>query len=85
MKVTDYNVMIMDSFWKNCRPHWPQTATKVRRVLIRVAGEIVSPKVAPEDFSDEDCRRILVALKNRNRDRVRPMVLEAMRKVREKK
>jgi len=76
--------MIRNSFWQKCRPHLPHTVTKVRRILSYVAGEIVSPKITREDFSDQDCRQILAALKAGNMTHVENLVLEAMKKAREK-
>lgn len=84
MKKVNYDLMIRNSFWKKCRPHLPRTATKVRRILSYVAGEIVSPKITSEDFSDQDCKKILDALKAGNMTHVENLVLEAMKKAREK-
>jgi hypothetical protein len=80
----NYNEMIMNSFWNKCRPHPPHTIARVRRVLDWTARELVDPKTTPENFSDEDCREILDALQCKNRGRVQKLVLEAMRKVKEK-
>jgi hypothetical protein len=82
MNRTDYDAIIINSFWNKCRPHPPHTIARVRRVLDWTARELVDPKVTPENFSDEDCQQILSALQSRNRGRVQKMVLEAMKKAR---
>lgn len=83
MKKVNYDAITMGSFWNKCGSHIPHTVTKVRTILTWVAGEIVDPKVAPDNFSDEDCREILDALRHRNRSQTQRLVLEAMRRVKE--
>jgi len=84
MNGKDYDEAIMKSFWNNCNPRPPHTVTKVKRILHRVAGTMINPKVSLENFSDEDAEGILNALQARNRDRIRTLVLEAMKKVKQR-
>ncbi|HOC53937.1 MAG TPA: hypothetical protein PK476_00550 [Candidatus Pacearchaeota archaeon] len=46
----------MDSilfFEKNCRGTIPKTKKEFRKILATTAGEIISPKIKPEDFNDD--------------------------------
>ncbi len=46
----------MDSilfFEKNCKGTVPKTEKEFRKILTATAGEITSPRIKPEDFSDD--------------------------------
>jgi len=59
--------LTMDSirfFEKNCRGAIPKTKKEFRRILAATAGEIISPKIKPEDFSDDIIEMIVEKAEN---------------------
>ena len=69
---------IIRCFEKNSGKKFPQGERKIRRVLAMTAGELVSPRITPEDFSAELIKKIQ---EEKNPQKRNALIIKAIREV----